>query len=115
IVLHITTASFCPVAAQDDLAAALKKFDARNYPAGSDDAKVLQQQLGKWLRTQRDQVNRRDVQAWDSIRTKDDWEHFRDQKIDALRRSLGTLPPPPKELKVHVTKKIPGDGFVIEN
>jgi dienelactone hydrolase len=115
MVLLVAMASIGPVAAQDDLAAALQKLDTRIYPAGSDDAKELQQQLGKWLRSQRDQVNRRDVQAWDAIRTKDDWEHFRDQKIDALRRSLGTFPTPPKEMKVHVAKTIQGDGFVIEN
>lgn len=115
LVLLVAIASICPVAAQDDLAAALKKLDARVYPAGSDHAKELQQQLSKWLRSERDQVNRRDVQAWDAIRTKEDWEHFRDQKIDALRRSCGTFPPPPKELKIHVGKTIEGDGFVIEN
>ncbi len=102
-------------AAQDNLADALKNLNARVYAPNSDEAKELQQQLGKWLRTQRDQVNRRDVQAWEAIHSKEDWEHFRDAKIDALRRSLGTFPPAPKEMNVHVTKSIPGDGFFIEN
>src|SRR5262245_6889062 len=116
-----------PIQTQQDLADALKNLDARVYPAKSDEAKDLQQQLGKWLRAQRDQVNRRDLQTWDAIRTKEDWEHFRDEKIAALRRSLGpgsqsTLSPgsqnrggPNPSIPVHIARTIPGDGFVIEN
>src|SRR5688572_12583996 len=102
-------------ATQDDLAGALKNLDAHIYAPNSAEAKDMQQQLGKWLRSQRDQVNRRDIQAWEAIRSKEDWESFRDLKVSALRQSVGTFPPAPKELQVHVTKTIPGDGFVIEN
>ncbi len=104
--------------AQSDLAATLKNLDARVYPPNSDAAKELQQQIGKWLRGKRDEVNRRDVQAWDAIRTKEDWEHFRDAKIAALKRSLGTFSPGSQNRDgptVHVTKTLPGDGFVVEN
>ncbi|MCI0682677.1 MAG: hypothetical protein L0Y71_11275 [Gemmataceae bacterium] len=110
-----------PAAAQTDLVDAIKNLDARVYAPKSAEAKELQQQLGKWLRGQRDQVNRRDVQAWDAIRTKEDWEHFRKQKIDALRRSLGSavaFSPGSKNRggpAVHITNTIPGDGFVIDN
>jgi hypothetical protein len=78
------------------------------------DIKTIQGQLGQWLKTAREQVNRRDIQAWEAIRTREDWEHFRDQRIAALKKSLGTFPPP-GEVKVHVTKTIPGDGFSIQN
>jgi hypothetical protein len=124
LLFAIASISFfvAPAQAQEDLADVLKNLNARIYPAKSDEAKDLQQQLGKWLRAQRDQVNRRDVQAWDAIRTKEDWEHFRDAKIAALRRSLGTFSPgsqnrggPNPPIPVHIARTIPGDGFVIEN
>src|SRR5262249_53011930 len=43
-----------------------------------------------------------------------DWERYREQRIKALRDSLGP-PAPVVEADVHVTGKIAGDGYRIEN
>jgi dienelactone hydrolase len=94
-----------------ELADALRELQGR---LDDGEVKTIQGQLGQYLKTARQQVNRRDIQAWESIRSRADWEHFRDQRIAALKKSLGTFPPP-GDVKVHVTKTTPGDGFVIEN
>lgn len=94
-----------------DLIAALQKLDGRVFKPDSADAKLradTQRQL-------RDDVNKRDVEAWRAVKTKADWEKMRDGRIALLRESLGTFPPPPKQVKVVTTKKLPGDGFTIEN
>src|SRR5206468_1849079 len=43
------------------------------------------------------------------------WEKFRDQRVKALRESLGTFPDTPAAIKVHVTRTIRGEGYRIEN
>lgn len=99
------------VRAQDkDLVAALQKLDARVFKAESPEAKL------RWdsIRQLREDVNRRDVEAWRKIQTKADWEAFRDARIAKLRESLGSFPPTPKQTKVTTTKKLQGDGFTIE-
>ena len=62
-----------------------------------------------------DEVNGKDVTAWEQIRSRDDWEVFRDLRIEALRGSLGTFTPGPAELNTRVTATIDGDGFRVEN
>lgn len=60
-------------------------------------------------------VNQQDVAAWFALRSRADWEAFRDQRIDALLRSLGPLPPIPEDLRARVTRTFDGNGFRIEN
>jgi len=58
--------------------------------------------------------NRKDVAAWDEICSREDWEVFRDQRIEALRGSLGAFPPGPVALNTRVTGTIEADGFSVE-
>jgi hypothetical protein len=60
-------------------------------------------------------ANRRETAAWQALKTRADWERYRDVRLKALRESLGEFLSPPKELKVHVTRTLPGEGFQIEN
>jgi len=97
--------------AQDkDLIDALQKLDARVFKPDSADAKLR----GDTLKKMREDVNKRDVEAWRNIKTKADWEKFRDERIAKLRESLGTFPEVPKQVKVVTTKKLQGDGFTVE-
>lgn len=60
----------------------------------------------------------RENEAWSQVETRDDWERFRDQRIDALRRSLGAFPPAaPLPLKKagQAGEPFRGDGFEIHN
>src|SRR5262249_12236312 len=51
----------------------------------------------------------------DAVKTRADWEKLRDARLHALRASLGPVPPSPKDLKIHVTRALEGDGYRIEN
>jgi dienelactone hydrolase len=114
-----------------ELTESLKKLDAGSQPKGSDEAKALAENLSRSLRAVRDKINERDVQAWRAIKTKADWEQFRDQKLTYLARSLyaprlgptatihdyrkAYFATPDQPPKTHVTKTLPGEGFVVEN
>src|SRR5262245_51109554 len=61
-----------------------------------------------------DEVNTRNRQEWARIKTREQWEKYRDERIERLRRSLGEYPPAGK-LNVRVTGVVNGEGFKIEN
>jgi dienelactone hydrolase len=58
--------------------------------------------------------NRLDEAEYQRLRSRADWERFRDVRLAALRRSLGRWPTAPRHLDVEVTRTIPGEGFRIE-
>lgn len=60
-------------------------------------------------------VNARNREQWSQITTREQWEKYRDERVAALRRSLGEYPAPPARLNVKVTGSVDGDGFKIEN
>src|SRR5689334_17479888 len=57
-------------------------------------------------------VNARNREEWGKITTREQWEKFRDQRIEALRKSLGDYPA--SKLNVRTTGTVIGDGFTIE-
>jgi dienelactone hydrolase len=61
------------------------------------------------------EVNARSRDAWANIKTREQWEKYRDERVERLRRSLGEYPAPPKKLNMRTTGTIEGDGFKIEN
>jgi dienelactone hydrolase len=97
--------------ADQELIDALQKLDARVFKPDSADLKLR----GDMLRQLRDDVNKKDVEAWRNIKTKADWEKLRDDRLAKLRASLGTFPQVPKTVKVVTTKKLQGEGFTVEN
>src|SRR5262245_38023748 len=56
----------------------------------------------------------RGSEAWSRLRNKADWEKYRAARIAALKRSLGTFPEVPKELKIDVRKTLEGDDHRID-
>lgn len=67
------------------------------------------------IRARTTEVNARDRDAWSRIKTREDWEKFRDERIERLRRSLGPFPAPPTKPTFRITGTIKGDGFRIDN
>jgi dienelactone hydrolase len=61
------------------------------------------------------EVNARNREEWARITNRAEWEKYRDERVAALRRSLGEYPAPPAKLNVQVTGSVDGDGFKIEN
>lgn len=71
--------------------------------------------LPDYLHKQIQEANRKDREAWAQVKTKADWEQFRDRRIKALRDSLGTFPEVPKAVPVRVTRTTDGQGYAIDN
>src|SRR5262245_3307176 len=61
------------------------------------------------------EVNARNREQWSRIETREQWEKYRDERVAALRRSLGEYPAPPSRLNGRTTGTVTGDGFTIEN
>ncbi len=98
--------------AEDSLAERLRKFDGRSVPA--EQARGLDQMLAKQIRARIHNAHRQQADEWEKVRTLADWQRFRDARVTALRRSLGTVPPAPSEIKVRVAGILDGDGYRIE-
>jgi len=107
--------TICSRAAEDDLAHRLREIDARVIPAESDQAKQLPGMLRRDVDARLRAANRRETEAWNKVATRDDWENFRNGRVERLRHSLGQFPPVPEELKVRVTRTFNGNGCAIEN
>lgn len=75
----------------------------------------MRRMLSSNLRARRTRVNRQDVAAWRKVKSRSDWEAFRDRRIAALRKSLGTLPAVPGDIKPRTTGSFRGDGFRVDN
>jgi cephalosporin-C deacetylase-like acetyl esterase len=103
------------LASAGDLADELRRLDVRVVPADSEKAKELPRMLGRDARGRIDAANRRETEAWNKISNREEWERYRDQRIQALRRSLGEFPDPPTDLKVRITRTLDGDGYRIQN
>jgi len=60
----------------------------------------------------------RETAAFEAIRTRADWESFRNERLDAMRKSFGSgdaLPVPVGGPAYEVTGTVEGDGFRVEN
>jgi hypothetical protein len=92
----------------------------------ADLAKVAPQVLGKEPQAEARGMIDRDIQRrtaefnaghraeWYKVKTREQWEKYRDERIERLRRSLGEWPTPGKP-NVRVSGVIKGDGYQIEN
>jgi dienelactone hydrolase len=86
-------------------------------------SKVLSDELGErfkdqaWrlLRARGDAANQRDVLTASEVESLEDWERLRDERLKRLRMAIGVTSALPEDLELRVTKRIKGDGFVIEN
>jgi dienelactone hydrolase len=53
--------------------------------------------------------------AWDRVETREEWERFRDQRLQALRDGIGAFPKERPPLDVRVSSRYEGDGWIREN
>jgi cephalosporin-C deacetylase-like acetyl esterase len=100
-------------ATDEELVKVLQSFDARVVPAAEREsfANQVRDQQRQAMRN----ANDRCTAEWRQIKSRDDWERFRSDKLAALKKSLGAWPEPPKTVPVRVASTFEGDDFVIEN
>ena len=60
-------------------------------------------------------ANLRESVVFGAVKTKEQWEKYRDERIAKLKASLGTFPEVPKTMPIVVTRKLEGDGYTIHN
>jgi cephalosporin-C deacetylase-like acetyl esterase len=101
--------------AGDDLTARLRDLNATVIPADSEQGKQLPRMLSRQVQARLREANQRESRLWQHIRTRAEWEQYRDPRIKALRTSLGTFPDPPRDLHVRLTRTLDGDGYRVEN
>jgi dienelactone hydrolase len=104
--LALTAALLCQA---DDLAAKLRELDGKVLPGEQT------RMISRDARARIELANQRESRAWSDIRTRADWETYRDAKIRALRESLGADEPFPAELKTWTTRTLEGSGHRVEN
>lgn len=95
------------------VAAELRDLQANVLPATAQEQ--LRGMLDDDLRARLRAANQRESEAWAKVQSQADWERFRERRMEALRRSLGTFPPAPESLDVEVTGTFQGEGFNIQN
>lgn len=102
-------------AADESLATHLRELDSRVIVVGTVRQPPLASLLPRHAEARLRQANRASTAAWERIKTRADWEAFRQEKLAALKRSLGPFPEPPRDLRVKVTGSQAGDGYVVQN
>jgi dienelactone hydrolase len=98
-----------------DLAEQLRRLDAHVLPKNDDPSSRPDGMLGRSIRVRLRAANERESDAWHALRTKADWEKYRDARIRELRQSLGSFPPVPRELQVRITRTIRAEKYRIDN
>jgi dienelactone hydrolase len=78
------------------------------------DRAAAQGMIERDIRRRTKEFNVRHRETWYKIKTRQQWEQYRDERIERLRRSLGEWPRPGKP-NARVTGVLKGDGFHIEN
>src|SRR3954447_8519942 len=91
-----------PHPAAGGLAAEVRALEGNVFPRGGERAGELAQTLARDVRARLREANLREGRAWRQVRSRADWERFRDARLAALRTSLGPFPPR-QDLKVCVT------------
>jgi cephalosporin-C deacetylase-like acetyl esterase len=97
------------------LAADFKDIDPNVFPKDDPRAKDLPKMVGADAKKRMQEANLRESQAFADVTTKEQWEKYRDVRIQKLKESLGTFPAAPKDMLIKVTRELDGDGFVIHN
>ena len=60
------------------------------------------------------EVNAKDVADWRSLDSRVAWEAFKQPRIEALERSLGTFPDPPNTVDAWTTREVDAGDYVID-
>jgi dienelactone hydrolase len=71
--------------------------------------------LARDVRSRVQAASLRENREWDGVKTRDDWERFREPRMRGLRESLGLPSDNRGAPRVLVTRTLEGDGYRIEN
>lgn len=98
-----------------EIAKQLEALDGRAIVLGNVRQPPLASMLSRDVEARLRMANCTDCRAWNEVKNLADWQRFRDQRLESLRKSLGSFPPVPHDLKVRVICRLEGDGYRVEN
>jgi hypothetical protein len=75
---------------------------------------AAEEQLERYVSARLKAVNAKSSADWQAIKSKEQWEKYRAEKLALMRRSLGMLEKRPA-VKVHVSGEHAGEGYVVKN
>jgi cephalosporin-C deacetylase-like acetyl esterase len=104
-------AAFFPLLAGADF----KDVNPNVFPPDDPRARELPRMMQNDAKRRMQEACLRESRAFAAVQTREQWEAYRDVRIKALRESLGEFPPPPQNMRIVVTRKLDGDGFIIHN
>jgi cephalosporin-C deacetylase-like acetyl esterase len=112
--MRLLSALVVACAAFVSVAADFKDIDPNVFPKDDPRAKDLPKMMWADAKKRMQEANLRETKAFAEVKTKEQWEKYRDVRIQKLKESLGTFPEVPKDMRVKVTRELDGDGFVIQ-
>lgn len=101
--------------AQADLAGQLRKLDATVFDAATVRELKPGGMVERDIRGRVHAAHQNEAALFDQVKSREDWERFRDQRVKALRAALGPLPAPGGEIKVQAARTVQGQGYVRED
>jgi cephalosporin-C deacetylase-like acetyl esterase len=116
VALALALARPAPPAEPADVAAAwIRSLDGRVLTDDSLPEGDRSDMLAREIRTRVQAASIRENEAWQRVQTRAEWERFRDQRVRALRESLGLPAGEPNAPPVLVTREFQGEGYRIAN
>lgn len=100
---------------RDGLAAELAALESRVWSPLERRYFAARSMVQRRLRKRAEQAIFEERRAWEAVKTRQDWERFREVRLRALRESVGQFPPPRPPLDVRVTARHEGRGYRLEN
>ena len=115
VMVGVMSAAFVPrdTKGEDDLAARLRKMPTNVF--SGDDADEAREYLDRAQRKQIQAANDASSAAWKKITDRASWEAFAAERRAALRAGVRLPSHKADTIESHVTSKIDGDGYVVEN
>src|SRR5262245_53258226 len=96
------------------LAAQLQKLAGKTSPAQVDKLPPLGEMLSRRIHARLHEANQREARAFQKVTTRGDWDRFREVRLAALRESLGSFAPAPRDATIRTTDTVAGDGYRID-
>jgi len=115
LALLALVACAAPARADTELAQKLRNLDVSVIVRGPVRQQPLASMIARQVSAQLHAAGRAERAAWEKVQNRAAWEEFREARIKALRASLGSFPPVPRDLKVQRTGSHKGDGFQVDN
>ncbi|MDZ7639243.1 MAG: acetylxylan esterase [Bryobacterales bacterium] len=97
------------------LAGEIARLDSNAWTPLERRSRRLRTMLPRDIASRTEDAVRAERKAWEQVTAKEQWEEFRDTRMQGLRDSLGAFPPAAAPLDIRVTGRYEGDGYRLEN